>query len=467
MWLPLVFLCIQASIALPRFVTDYPKNSKSVHPDAKLAYFDNKVNHFDFNSKETFKQRYWYIDEHFDRSSGPAILFIQGEAPGDAYAERPVPLYLAKETKGIWFALEHRFYGTSQPCKDWSLESLKLLTHDQAMADIANFIVNKTKEMDNVKRKWLLVGGSYAGALVIWFKSRYPHLADVVYSSSGVVNVIEDFSDYMQQVTDSLREDSLCFKAVFDIVNHAVNLIRKDDPEDKKELKEAMKAGKLNDKDFLSYVTELYLGEVQYSNRIGVCTLLKKLPEERDILKRIALYAELGRQLGCVPENYDLTLERNITINPRSSSRQWMYQVCSAYGWFATGKATIPLRPKELDIPYFKDICKRIFDTDLYPNVDYTNGMLGDLRIPPLLKQIVMVNGKDDPWKWAGYFKNQVTNNDMLIRVIDCPDCSHCIDLYDSKPTDHRNLSDMREIIKKKIVGWMTAKTDGTPKISY
>jgi len=39
------------------------------------------------------------------------------------------------------FIIEHRFYGESQPTADWSVENLALLTAQQALADIANFLV--------------------------------------------------------------------------------------------------------------------------------------------------------------------------------------------------------------------------------------------------------------------------------------------------------------------------------------
>lgn len=433
--------------------------------NAKAAHFDNRVDHFDLGSRETFRQRYWYVDEHWDSTQGPAVLFVQGEAPGDHFASRPVPLYLAKELKGILFALEHRFYGTSQPRNDWSLESLKLLNHHQAMADIANFIVTKTKEMGNIKRKWLLVGGSYAGALVVWFKSKYPHLADVVYSSSGVVNIIEDYKQYMKQVLLDISRDRECYRAVNSVVELAVFTVRRGSQQNKQELKAAMNASMLSDKDFLNYVTEIYLRDVQYSNCTGICGVLKKLLEEKNMLTRMKLYAELGKKLGPVPEDYELKKQRNTTINPKSSLRQWMYQVCSAYGWFATGDRTNPLRPQELDVPYFKEICRRVFDADLYPSEEHTNGVLGGLHVPPLMRRVVMANGRDDPWKWASYLGQG--NDDLMVHVINCSDCSHCIDLHGTKSTDPRELREAREMIKKKIIGWMTDKEDASPKIFY
>ena len=47
---------------------------------------------------------------------------------------------------------------------------------------------------------WVIVGGSYAGALSAWFRSKYPHLTIGSISSSGVVLAIEDFKMFDEQI---------------------------------------------------------------------------------------------------------------------------------------------------------------------------------------------------------------------------------------------------------------------------
>lgn len=47
---------------------------------------------------------------------------------------------------------------------------------------------------------WLVTGGSYAGALSAWARLKYPHLFHAALSSSGVVHVIKDFTDFDRQV---------------------------------------------------------------------------------------------------------------------------------------------------------------------------------------------------------------------------------------------------------------------------
>jgi len=103
----------------------------------------------------------------------------------------------------LLISLEHRYYGDSQPFSDWSTSNLKYLSSQYALADIAYFIdTMNARFLTNIGRKpdWITIGGSYPGALSAWFKSQYPTHAIGAWSSSGVINAIQDFKDYDKQV---------------------------------------------------------------------------------------------------------------------------------------------------------------------------------------------------------------------------------------------------------------------------
>jgi pimeloyl-ACP methyl ester carboxylesterase len=92
------------------------------------------------------------------------------------------------------FVLEHRFYGASQPFDDWSLDSLRFLSSEQAMADIAYFLASMNQDFE--QRQTIVVGGSYPGALSAWFRAKYPHMAIASWAASAVVQPIVDFWQY-------------------------------------------------------------------------------------------------------------------------------------------------------------------------------------------------------------------------------------------------------------------------------
>ena len=50
------------------------------------------------------------------------------------------------------------------------------------------------------KSPWITIGGSYPGAMSAWFRFKYPHLTVGSIASSAVVNAIEDFKMFDEQI---------------------------------------------------------------------------------------------------------------------------------------------------------------------------------------------------------------------------------------------------------------------------
>jgi hypothetical protein len=87
-----------------------------------------------------------------------------------------MPGYIAQSTNGAVIAIEHRFYGKSNPTPDLSVENLKLHTISQALDDFVYFAENvklpmprgDTEDIRPHKTPWIIMGGSYPGALAVW-----------------------------------------------------------------------------------------------------------------------------------------------------------------------------------------------------------------------------------------------------------------------------------------------------------
>lgn len=86
---------------------------------------------------------------------------------------------IAQKHHGATIVLEHRYYGESNPFRNLSTESLRFHTIQQAVNDFEFFAKTVNLPMpggDAVKpdhAPWVLVGGSYAGALVGWTMVAY------------------------------------------------------------------------------------------------------------------------------------------------------------------------------------------------------------------------------------------------------------------------------------------------------
>jgi thymus-specific serine protease len=92
--------------------------------DFEELNFDNLVDHYNFQSDATYSQRYWRNDKFWTSTDGPNFLYICGEYRCSIREDRLYPFMVGASHGGRLFALEHRFYGDSQPYDDWSLESL-------------------------------------------------------------------------------------------------------------------------------------------------------------------------------------------------------------------------------------------------------------------------------------------------------------------------------------------------------
>lgn len=167
--------------------------------DFQALNFTQKLDHFNFFDNHNFTQRYWVNDKYWDNKTGPIFLYICGEATCRPPTEKGYAFQICQELNCLFTVVEHRYYGASQPFPDWSVDNLKYLNSSQALADLDYFIKVLNKHIGDVYgagiHKWLTIGGSYPGALSAWFKSLYTS-ADAAWSSSGVINVIQNYSMY-------------------------------------------------------------------------------------------------------------------------------------------------------------------------------------------------------------------------------------------------------------------------------
>jgi hypothetical protein len=96
------------------------------------------------------------------------------------------------------------------PANDTTLGSLKLLTTQQALADIIYF-KNwfSTKYGLSSKNKWVSFGGSYAGMLSAWLRGKYPNDFYAAYSSSAPIEAKVNFFEYLEVVAAALKNVSV------------------------------------------------------------------------------------------------------------------------------------------------------------------------------------------------------------------------------------------------------------------
>ena len=55
------------------------------------------------------------------------------------------------------------------------------------------------------------------------------------------------------------------------------------------------------------------------------------------------------------------------------SSRAWMFQCCTEYGWWQTVSDVHPLRSKNINLDFYKKFCLESFGEDLWPDTERKN----------------------------------------------------------------------------------------------
>ena len=199
----------------------------------ETRWFEQRTDHFSPDNNATFSQRYYVNRDHYD-SSGPCHVFVYigGEAvlyPGSI--ERGEIVEVGLKYAPLFVALEHRFYGASHPFEDLRTDNLAVLTAEQALDDLAAFVVwFAADEGLPSECKVFTFGGSYPGNLAAWFRLKFPHLTEGSVASSAPVVARDAFYEYDQFVAAGLESfDSQCAVAVRAAGNYVAGIFASGD----------------------------------------------------------------------------------------------------------------------------------------------------------------------------------------------------------------------------------------------
>jgi hypothetical protein len=163
-------------------------------PFVSTKWITQQLDHFNPQETGTWQMRYMENDQYF-QPGGPIFIYVGGEWTISAgWLQSGHMFDMAKELNGTMYYTEHRYYGQSHPTPNTTTENLRFLNIDQALADLAHFIVQKKSENTDLKDSGvIMVGGSYSATMVSWFRKKYPHLANGAWSSSAPLLAKADF----------------------------------------------------------------------------------------------------------------------------------------------------------------------------------------------------------------------------------------------------------------------------------
>ncbi|KAF1955060.1 hypothetical protein CC80DRAFT_493402 [Byssothecium circinans] len=414
-----------------------------------LDFFPNE-SRYEPHLNTTFNLRYFF-DAQYYKPGGPIFVLLSGETSAVNrlnFLQKGIVNQVAKATHGIGVILEHRYYGTSFPFPNTSIENLRYLTTEQSLAEIDYFARNVKFEgidadLTAPKTPWIVYGGSYAGAQAAFLEVAYPDTFLGTISSSGVTAAIYDYWEYFEPIRLHAPPDCVSgTQTLIDVVDGI--LIRQNSTELTKTLKETFGFGGVTDNsDFTAYLggipgwqgtnwdpklnsptTFNYCNNISpkllypefEAKRSTVATLVaaagypaNDTATENIILNQIA-YLNRTTLAGWAVSNktqdqyftqLDASFWQATDLASSEAYRSWYYQVCTEWGYIQTGNTPPSIKPivsRTQTLEYLTFFCRAGYNITTPPDLERVNKYGGfDIEAPHL----AIIGGNADPWRMA------------------------------------------------------------------
>lgn len=147
-----------------------------------------------------FSQLYFWSTEFWGGPGSPVILFTPGEVNASGYTgymtNRTTTGVVAQEIGAAVIIIEHRYWGYSSPFAELTTKNMQYLTLENSISDLTNFAKNVYLPFDHRrsstpdKAPWVMMGGSYSGALSAWTASTQPGTYWAYHASSAPVEAV-------------------------------------------------------------------------------------------------------------------------------------------------------------------------------------------------------------------------------------------------------------------------------------
>jgi thymus-specific serine protease len=377
---------------------------------------------------------------------------------------------LAPRHGALMVALEHRYYGPSNPFDDLATPNLAWLNSEQALGDIASFhqMISKDFELSSAN-KWVTWGGSYPGMMAAMARLRYPNLIHASVSSSSPMEARVDMVGYNDVVAHSMSAEIVggsqaCLNTI--VEGHKTIGEKLKTTAGQRELEtlfDVCEAGTLsNPKNQEQFAGDgvVYLPvqsndpecTTPYCNIAGICDLFASEESGASPIDKLAFLSKVQHAGQCVSASYEAMI--TAMANPRNPERTWLYQTCSEWGFYQTCQEgsecpyTQGLHTLEVDY----DICLQAFGIPA-ANVDaqiaYTNQMYGGNRVQG--SRIMYPNGEIDPWHALGVLESPNAQEPVLM----VQGASHHYWTHPSLPTDSDFVKDARVAIWNQVDAWL------------
>ncbi|EIW61562.1 peptidase S28 [Trametes versicolor FP-101664 SS1] len=467
------------------------RNGTALPPYNQTYLFDQLIDHTN-PSLGTFKQRFWTTAEWFEKG-GPVVLFTPGEANAQPYSgyltNRTINGQIAQELGGVTIVLEHRYYGLSNPFPDLSVKSLKFHTIQQAIDDLEYFAKTVDLPMaggDALKpgqAPWILIGGSYSGALTSFTVVNKPNLFQAAYASSAVVESITDYWGYFEPIRQFMPQN--CSADVEAVIAHIDQVFTSKNTKEIDSIKALFNMSALTHLDDVAGALRNNLWDWQslspssgYGAFHAFCDALEVKngvsagPKGWGVAHALpawaahwtgGYYADLcGDQdvVSCLG-TYNATQEFWTDTSIDNAGRSWTWIVCNEVGFYQEGAPiNHPTLVTRLVQPaYDERQCTYWFPeafpigTLPVPRVDQTNKAYHGWFVNE--NHLFFANGHRDPWREATLAADGTNFRSTPGQPLAISDGFHCSDLSTTNGNVDATVLAVQQQALKAIAGWI------------
>lgn len=426
-----------------------------------------RLDHFDPQNVNTWSMRYMENGEHY-RAGGPLFIYVGGEWEiSEGSISRGHVYDMASELEGYLFYTEHRFYGKSHPTVDLRTDKLKYLNIDQALADLAHFVVEMRRTIPGAEKSGvIMVGGSYSATMVTWFRQKYPHLISGAWASSAPVFAKVDFIEYKEIVSESIRlvGGSNCASRIERGIRQAEQLLQSGQynrvAEEFRLCHDVDLAKPLDRMNFFSSISDEFAGVVQYHTSGDIESVCRLIEDETAMDDMQAVARFIGQAISCNNFAYKAMVDyyKNTSWEhgaAQGSMRQWLYQTCAEYGWYQISGSSNQIFGSSFPVDLFVILCGDLYDgffdaIRIENNAARTNVIYGGWN--PEVTNVFFTHGQLDPWRAMGI---QVNLNDQSPAVV-IPGASHCADLSSISVQDSEEMLAAKQKILELVKQWLS-----------
>uniref|UniRef100_A0A0R3RVF7 Serine protease K12H4.7 n=1 Tax=Elaeophora elaphi TaxID=1147741 RepID=A0A0R3RVF7_9BILA len=450
-------------------------------PPIGRSSFKQKLDHFNSNDDREWRQFYTHRKSPYQSPDGAVFLVVGGEGGADRawLTNQGLPyVQLADQINASIYLLEHRFYGSSRPTKDTSVQSLKYLNAKQALNDINGFVeeVNRREKLTNPK--WITFGGSYSGNLAAWAREKHPQNIRAAVASSAPLQAKLNFKEFERQIEKIIwKKDSKCVAVIRKLFQkmrqlsttlegrrELVRIFRLDD---------SLIRPTVSPHDIANFflVISNYIGFIVMHSGINVknhrdlltldmmCRKLTNSPTLESIRELIGMVmASQGKSPNSAIDigyNSFLDFMRDERWNTRSvQPRAWLYQNCHEFGHFRTSEDINGLFGGTLPLSFFLARCTDVFGDrftleETEKRIAETNRYFGGNEHFQAT-DVILSNGSDDPWTLLGVYNGTSANGNYIVRIegvfffpiflLIITGTSHVADFYPPSNSDSNSL---------------------------